>query len=280
MDLAASLDHVGPLTRSSRDAGLVMQAIAGIDANDPTSLHDPVQDMVSGANEGVKGLRIGVDELYTTDGLEPSFSQAVINGLDVLEKLGAEIVPVKMPDRLRDYMEAWPVICASEAATAHAGTYPSRADEYGPWFREWLRRGASYSAADYAKAHELRLMCNAELANTMNGLDLLACPSTALAAFPVTPGDMYGPIPDDRDPWSGRFTMPHDYAGLPTIALPAGLTDDGLPASMQLVGHRLSEPLLVQAGTAFETCHRLSHDLHPPDYGTSALVESVGVRLF
>lgn len=263
MDLAPSLDHVGPLTRSSRDAGLVLQVISGLDPEDVTSLSDDVPDMVSGVGDGVRGLRIGHDERYTTEDMEPSFAQAVLDGVQVLEKLGAEIVPVKMSERLRDYMEAWPVICASEAALSHAETYPARADEYGQWFREWLRRGSSYSSTDYAKANELRLMCNAELANTMRDIDVLVCPSTARAAFPVTSDEMYGPIPEDRDPWSGRFTMPHDYAGLPTIALPAGMTEDGLPASMQLVGHRLTEPLLVRAGDAFEKATAF-HTLHPP----------------
>ncbi len=263
MDLAASLDHVGPLTRSSRDAGLVLQAISGLDPNDPTSLGDPVPDMVADVGKSIAGIRVGHDERYTTEDVEPSFAQAVLDGVAILESLGAEIVPVSMPERLRDYLEVWPVICASEAAAAHAETYPSRSKEYGPWFREWLRRGSSYSSTDYARAHELRLQCNGELQQTMRDIDLMVCPATSRAAYPVTDDDMYGPIPEDRDPWASRFTVPHDYAGLPTITLPAGLTTDGLPASLQLAGHRLSEPLLVQAGAAFEaaTDH---HDLHPP----------------
>ncbi len=263
MDLAPSLDHVGPLTRSSRDAGLVMQAISGLDPNDPTTLHDEVPDLTARVSEGVRGVRIGYDEGYTTVDVEPSFAQAVVEGVRVLESLGAEIVPVKMPDRLREYMGAWPVICSSEAAVAHAETYPSRAAEYGPWFGEWLRRGSSYSSREYARAHELRLMCNAELRNTMRGIDLLACPATARSAYPVTAEGMYGPIPAERDPWESRFTAPHDYAGLPTISLPAGLTGDGVPASLQLVGHHLAEPLLVRAGSAFEAATEF-HNLHPP----------------
>lgn len=263
MDLAPSLDHVGPLARSSRDAGIVLQAISGFDPNDPTSLFDEVPDMTAGVGAGVRGLRIGYDERYTTEDMEPSFARAVSDGVGVLEKLGAEIVPVRMPERLREYLNAWPVICASEAAAAHAETYPSRAEEYGPWFREWLRRGSSFTAIEYAQSHELRLMCNAELRNTMRGIDLLACPATAKAAYSVTAEEMYGPIPSDRDPWASRFSVPHDYAGLPTITLPAGLTADGLPAALQLVGHHLSEPLLVQAGSAFEDATDF-HNLHPP----------------
>jgi amidase len=260
--LAESLDHVGPLTRSSADAGIVLQAIAGWDANDPTSLPDPVPNMLAGVGQGVQGLRIGWDEAYATQDMAPDFAQAVAAGVRVMESLGAAIVPVKMPARLREYLEAWPVLCASEALAAHRATFPSRAREYGPWFREWLERGARYSGADYAQANTLRAACVGELRLTLRGIDLLACPSTAQAAQPITAAQAYGPIPPDRDPWQSRFTVPTDFAGLPTIALPCGLSEVGLPLSLQLVGHALSEPLLVQAGDAYEKATEW-HALHP-----------------
>jgi amidase len=260
--LAESLDHVGPLTRSSADAGIVLQAIAGWDANDPTSLPDPVPNMLAGIGQGVQGLRIGWDEAYATQDMAPDFAQAVAAGVRVMESLGAAIVPVKMPARLREYLEAWPVLCASEALAAHRATFPSRAREYGPWFREWLERGARYSGADYAQANTLRAACVGELRLTLRGIDLLACPSTAQAAQPITAAQAYGPIPPDRDPWQSRFTVPTDFAGLPTIALPCGLSEVGLPLSLQLVGHALSEPLLVQAGDAYEKATEW-HALHP-----------------
>lgn len=263
--LAESLDHVGPLARSSADAGIVLQAIAGLDANDPTSLPDPVPDMLAGIGKGVQGIRIGWDEVYATQDMAPDFAQAVAAGVRVMESLGAEIVPVKMPARLREYLHAWPVLCASEALAAHCETYPSRADEYGPWFREWLERGASYSGADYAQANTLRAACVGELRLTLQGVDLLACPSTAQAAHPITAEQAYGPIPLDRDPWQSRFTVPTDFAGLPTIALPCGLSEAGLPLSLQFVGHALSEPLLVQAGDAYEQATEW-HTLHPPGW--------------
>jgi len=263
MPLAASLDHVGPLTRCARDAAIVLQAIAGTDDADLTSLPHEVPDMLAGAGKGVSGRRIGYDERYTFEDMEPSFAQAVADGVRMLESLGARIVPVRMPERLRDYVAAWPTICGAEGAAAHAETYPSRADDYGPFFREWLRRGAAFSATDYAQAHELRLNCNGEFRKLMRDVDLLACPATPKAAYPVSADFLYGPIPSDRDPWTGRFTVPHDYAGLPTITLPAGLTSDGLPAALQLVGHHLSEPLLVQVAVAFEDATDF-HTLHPP----------------
>ena len=263
LDLAQSLDHVGPLTRSSADAGIVLQAIAGRDDEDPTTLLEPVPDMLAGLEKGVKGLRIGWDETYASAGLTSDHAGAVRRGVNVMAELGAEIVPVTMPERLAEYLPAWQVLCTSEALDAHRAHFPSRAEAYGPWFREWLERGASYSAADYAAANNLRAACNGELRRTMAEVDLFACPSTPNAAHPVTPDISYGPIPEDRDPWQTRFTVPMDFAGLPTISLPCGLSDDGLPLSVQFVGHHLAEPLLVQAGAAFEDATDW-HQMHPP----------------
>ena len=262
MDLAPSLDHVGPLARSSVDAGIMLQAISGQDPNDPTTLSGDVPDMLAGIGQGVSQLRIGWDEDYSSTDMETSFYEAVTNGVKILESLGATIIPVKMPEIMRDAMDAWPVICTTEAALAHSSTYPSESDHYGPFFKEWLEIGSGYSAKDYAEAHQTRLMMNGELENTMAGIDVLACPSTARASYPVTPELLYGPIPPDRDPWSGRFTVPYDFAGLPTIALPCGLNTDGMPVSLQIAGHHLSEPLLVQIGDAFESASDF-HNLHP-----------------
>lgn len=269
LDLAASLDHVGPLTRCSLDAGIVFDAIAGPDPDDPTTLAGPVE--VAGAppqlsdSRPLAGLRIGFDPNYASEDVAADFATAVANAVDVLASLGATIEPVTMPARLREYMAAWQVLCSAEAAHAHRAFYPARADEYGPWFREWLRRGTSYTATDYAAAHALRQACNGEMAAVMADIDMLACPSTPGEAYPVTPEISYGPIPASRDPWSSRFTVPADYAGLPALVLPCGLSQRGLPLSFQLVGHPLTEAALVRAGCAFErqtTFHRLT----PPGY--------------
>jgi len=263
VSLAESLDHVGPLVRRSADAGIMLQAIAGRDPADATSLPDPVPDMLEGIGKGVKGIRIGWDRDYASTDVATDFADAVAKGVEVMEGLGARIVPVRMPGRLREYLEAWPVLCSSEAVAAHAATYPARAGEYGPWFRQWLDHGAAHTASDYARAHSLRLQCVGELRLTMLGIDVLACPSTARAAYPVTPEQMYGPIPADRVPWDSRFTAPYNFSGLPSIAVPCGLSEDGLPLSLQFVGHALSEPLLVQAGDAYERATRW-HELNPP----------------
>ncbi len=265
MDLAQSLDHVGPLTRSALDAGLVLEAIAGIDPNDPTTLPAMVPDMAQISAEGIKGLRIGWDEEYASSDMDDDYARAVVAAVEVMERLGAEIVPVKMPERLREYMDAWPVICSSEAAAAHAETYPARADEYGPWLRGWLEKGANQTGADYARAQSLRTACTSEMRLMMFGIDVLALPGSPTSAGEVDAEIMYGPIPTDRDPWNARYTVPFDYSGLPTISLPCGLDDDGLPVSLQFAGHHLSEPQLVQVGAAYESVTEW-HDMHPPGW--------------
>ena len=263
LDLAQSLDHVGPLTRSAIDAGIIMQTISGSDVNDPTALLDPVPDMLMNVESGIKGIRIGWDSEYSSRDIEADFAVAVADGLKIMSELGAEIIEVSMPKKLREYMQAWPVLCSSEAAFAHQEFYPERSEDYGLWFREWLRQGASYSAIDYARAQESRQECNGALMGTMDGIDLLLCPSTPRAAYPYTEKNAYGPIPQNRDPWDSRFTVPMDFSGLPTIALPCGLNANQLPLSLQLVGNRLSEPLLVQAGAAFQSVTNF-HKLRPP----------------
>ena len=258
--LAESLDHVGPMTRSAADAGLMLQVLAGQDPNDPTSLDAPVPDTLSGLGQGVAGIRIGIDERYIGDGVDAEVAQAVLDGARLLESMGARLVPVLMPDT-DDFCRDWSVLCSVEAAAAHGETFPSRADEYGPWFRGWLEKGHGYTAVDYARAHHGRLACNGILAGIFAEIDVLVCPSMTTLPGRVTHEELYGPMMGDDWTW-GRFTIPYDFNGAPTISLPAGLSSEGLPLSIQFVGKHLSEPLLVQIGDSYERA--TEHKLLPP----------------
>ena len=253
---------MGPLTRSVADAGITLQAIAGYDANDPTSLADPVPNMLDGIDQGIKGLRIGFDERYATQGIDLELATSVRAAVELLAGLGAEIVDVELPD-MEPYVTAWPTLCSAEAVAAHRATYPSRRDDYGPWFRGWLDKGAAVTGAEYAEANTLRLESNGHLRTAFQNIDLLACPSMSAPPHPVTPEEMYGALPSDRAPKFQRFTAPFDYNGAPTLSVPCGMTTDTLPLSLQLVGHHLSEQLLCRVGHAFEKATEW-HILHPP----------------
>jgi amidase len=242
-----------------------MQVISGEDPNDPTSLLAPVPNLLETVNKGLTGLKIGWDQEYSSQDIETDFTEAMSAALNIMRDLGAEIVEVSMPKRLREYLAAWPVLCGSEAADAHRDFFPDRNSEYGLWFKEWLERGEKFSSKDYVRAQEARMLCNGELYKTMEGIDLLLCPSSPRAAYPYTEEDAYGPIPKNRDPWDSRFTVPMDFSGLPTIAMPCGFNKDGLPLSCQLVGHKLSEQLLIQAGATYQRATDW-HTYRPPGW--------------
>ena len=248
--LAESMDHVGPLTRRSADAAVMLQAIAGHDPKDPTSLPVPVPNMEKHLNDGVKGVRIGFDEQGIRQHTDAELAEAVTSGVRVLEQLGAEVIEIQMPD-LDEFLSAWPTLCSAEAVLAHEATYPSRGDEYGPWFRGWLDMGAKVSGAEYARANNLRAACNGRFREIFETIDVLACPSMPGPPFPVTPEESYGPM-DAYDPALQRFTIPFDFNGTPTLSVPCGFNQDSLPLSLQFVGHPLSEPLLCQVGHAYE----------------------------
>jgi amidase len=258
--LAESMDHVGPMTRSVADAGIILEAIAGFDPNDPTSLPNPVPNMLEGIGQDLQGVRIGFDAHYATHDIDGELADAVRAGVGVLADQGAEIVEVEMPD-VDEYVSAWPTLCATEAVVAHAATYPLLRNSYGPWFRGWLDMGAQVTGAAYAKANNLRAACTGHLRRVFSDIDVLVCPSMSAPPHVVTEEGLYGPY-EPRDPKFQRFTVPFDYNGAPTLSVPCGMNSEGLPLSIQFVGKHLTEPLLCRVGHAYESATPW-HNLHP-----------------
>jgi amidase len=249
--LAESLDHVGPLTRSSSDAGIILEAIAGLDPNDPTTLPSPSKNILDEIDKSIKGVRIGVDRQYIQQDVDPEVSQSVLDAIQILAELGAQIVDVKMPD-VDQYLDFWPTLCSAEALYAHQKFYPSRRDEYGPYFQGWLDMGASVTGAAYAEANNQRNECNGLVRLAFQGIDALACPSTVSPAHPISMDQMYGPRNETRGTGFQKFSVPFDYNGAPTLSVPCGFSKDGMPISLQLVGQHLSEALLCRIGHAYE----------------------------
>ncbi len=244
--LAASLDHIGPMTRSVADAAAMLGVIAGGDPRDPTALHAPVPDYAAAVGRGARGLRIGVDERYAADGMDAEVAGLVMATIEVLRQLGAEIVAVTVPPT-EGLIAQWNATCAAEAAVGHKGLYPERAAEYGPALAAFLEAGRKLPATAYAAAHEARLGFSGELRAVFEDIDLLLTPTlgvpTPSLTLPSAPAAAAAVM---------RFTAPFDYSGSPTISVPCGFTADGMPASLQLVGRHLEEETLIAAGAAYE----------------------------
>jgi len=272
LPLAESLDHVGPMTRSVADAAIMFEAIAGYDANDATTLREPLPNMREQLDGGVAGLRIGFDRAYALDGVDRGLARAIEAAVSQLRQLGAEIVNVQMPE-LSQVLATWPVICAADAAQAHRADYPSRANEYGEYFREFLEMGASVDATTLANARAVREAFSAHFVAVLSTVDAVVSPAAG-APFEV-PSDLQY---QSMSAWNAEraqryqrlgitqpdtaFTFPHDLAGTPALALPCGVSDSGIPYTMQLAGSPLSEAMLCRIGHAYENATRW-HELHP-----------------
>ena len=248
--LSETLDHIGPMTRHVGDAAAMLGALAGVDDQDPTSLNANVPDYLGGLADGVRGVKIGVDEQFNSLDVDASVAEALNTVINVLRGEGAEIVPISVPPH-DAVVDSWLPICAAEAALAHHETYPALADEYGPVTGDLLAAGVAFSAADYARATIIRRNFSGQLARLFDDVDLIAAP-----AMVVPP-----PRLDEMDNLLGapgalerliRVTSPFDHSGSPTLSLPCGFTDAGAPLGFQLIGRHLDEGLLLLAGHAFE----------------------------
>ena len=271
LELAGSLDHIGPMARSVADTVIMFEAIAGVDANDASTRTEPVEPILSVLNEDIGGVRLGFDRRYASEGVEPAVSDAVGEALNTLVRLGAEVVEVEMPPTP---FADWRPLCAYEAAKAHAANYPSRADEYGPYFREFLAYGAAVTDEEYAEASNRRAAFTEQFDMLLAQIDALVCPSN-VTALPVVDGMGYDSmsafgdaliaIAERFDPPLGSiqlFTAPADFAGTPTISLPCGFTTEGAPHSLQLVGRDLSEAMLCRIAYGYEQATAW-HTMHP-----------------
>lgn len=259
-ELAASLDHIGTMARSAKDAGLVLGVIAGRDDRDPTALQDPVPDYLSSADDGVKGLRIGIDANWNTDDVSDETVVMLTDAISAFTALGAEFVAMRMPD-ITQTIADWTPNCAIEAAVAHGATYAKHKDQYGAILSAVIETGRTLSATDYQKI----LLRRAELRGRVNVLlttiDMMLTPVQPFAPLTLADIQSLGAQPELIAKLQ-RYTCPFDMTGHPTITLPGGFTTQGLPLGFQLVAPHLGEASLVRAGTAFQSVTSW-HQQHP-----------------
>ncbi len=259
--LADTLDHIGPMTRSVADAAAILGIIAGQDPDDPTASSEPVPDYLAEIGESIAGARVGFDETYCTKYVDEQVSAAILSALETLKSLGAEILPVTVPE-VGQLEAGWAVTCGVEVAMAHAETYPAQADRYGDALKGIIDIGRAATAEQYATQEIRRREFKGGFDALFDEVDLVICPSMPGPAPAADP--LGGRAVEGDEPMRAlRFTAPFDYAGNPTLSLPWGFAENGLPLSVQLVAPDFGEATLIRIGHALEQAAPW-HTQHPP----------------
>ena len=251
LPLGYSLDHVGPLGRSVRDAALGLNVIAGHDPLDPTSSRRPVVDYVPGPDCTIGRVRIGVPDSFFFDRLDGEVEAAVRGGLARAESLGAEIRPIRLPDM--EALNAIARIILLSEASAVAEPYPQDRSLYGADVRALLDQGRLVPATDYINAQRLRRRIRREFDRVWKEVDCLITPATPIPAPRI--GDTtvrLGGREEDVRLAATRLVRPVNALGYPALSLPCGLSAAGLPVGMQIIGPAFEEALVLRVGAALE----------------------------
>jgi aspartyl-tRNA(Asn)/glutamyl-tRNA(Gln) amidotransferase subunit A len=257
--LSWTLDHCGPMTWTVEDAAIMLQAIAGYDAKDPTSSRAPVPDYATALIEDVKGMTIGVPRhFFFAD--DPHIDREILavveTALKTLQELGARVIEVNIPS-LHYAGATQPVIMLSEAFAYHARKLRSKPEEFGDMVRARFRMGALFTSGEYVQAQRVRNVIKREFANALQQVDLIASPTMSNPAPAFQGIDV---MTTARVP---SFTGPYNLTGMPAISVPCGFTSKGLPVGLQLAGKPFDEPTVFRAAYTFQQRVRL-FDKRPP----------------
>ena len=246
LPLSWSLDHVGPMTRTVEDAAIVLQAIAGRDADDASTVGEPVPDYMQMLRQGVQGLRIGIPKEFFFENLHPEVESAVRSAIGLLGEMGADLTEADVP-LISEIPGGVTAIMLPEALAYHQKWMSERPDDYGDDVRYRLELGATFLAVHYVQAQRFREMAVAAWREEVfPKVDLIVTPTTPITARPIEEGDLqvtFNLI---------RFTNPLNFLGVPAISIPCGFTGEGLPVGLQLVGRWWDEASVLRAAYAYE----------------------------
>lgn len=272
---ASSLDHIGPLTKTVRDAALVLRTIAGRDPMDSTSADVPVSDYVAELDKPVRGLKVGVAKEYFGEGLEPEVRSSIEAAIQKLAQLGCEIVEVSLP-HTRYAIPTYYLIATAEASSNLArydgvrygfrarGVHTlsemyrrSRDEGFGAEVKRRIMLGtyalsAGYYDAYYLKAQKVRTLLTRDFQEAFRQVDAILTPTSPTAAFKL------GEKVDDPLAMylADIYTVTADLAGIPGISIPCGETREHLPIGLQILGKHFDEATVLRLAHAFEQAGR------------------------
>jgi aspartyl-tRNA(Asn)/glutamyl-tRNA(Gln) amidotransferase subunit A len=274
---ASSLDHPGPLARTVRDAAILLGAMAGHDPRDSTSAPVPVPDFATALTGDIRGLKIGIPREFRADGMPAEIEALWQQGAEWLRAAGAEPVEISLP--MTKYALAAYYIIAPAEASSNLARYDgvkyglrvpgdslddmyelTRAAGFGAEVRRRVLIGtyvlsAGYYHAYYLKAQKVRTLIARDFAAGFDKVDCLLTPVAPSAAFAI------GEKSDDPIAMylNDVFTVPANLAGLPAVSVPAGLSADGLPLGLQVIGRAFDEVMVLRVGEVIERAAGFTH---------------------
>ena len=269
---ASSLDQIGPLSKNVADCAVMLNAVAGYDPADSTSVPEDVPDYTAGLQKGLKGVRVGIPLEYSaTAGMDPEVAAAVDNAVKVIEDLDAEKIEVSLPHT--EYAVAAYYVIAPSEASSNLARYDgvkyglreadqneliqmyrrTRSQGFGPEVQRRIIIGtyclsAGYYDAYYGKASQVRTLIMEDFRKVFETCDVVACPVAPAPAFKIgekvdDPLTMY---------LSDIFTLSANLAGIPGMSVPCGFSKQGLPIGLQLLGKHFDEEMLLKVAYNFE----------------------------
>jgi aspartyl-tRNA(Asn)/glutamyl-tRNA(Gln) amidotransferase subunit A len=273
---ASSLDQAGPMTRTVRDAAIMLRAMAGHDPKDSTSVPRPVPDYEAALTGDVRGLRIGIPKEYRVDGMPAEIEALWQKGVDWLKAAGASTVEISLPHT--SYALPTYYIIAPAEASSNLARYDgvrfglrvdgedlidmyenTRAEGFGAEVRRRVMIGtyvlsAGYYDAYYLKAQRVRSLIARDFKQAFEKVDVVLAPTAPSAAFAL------GEKMDDPIAMylNDVFTVPASLAGLPGVSVPAGLSADGLPLGLQLIGRPFDEETVLRAAGVLEAAAQVT----------------------
>ena len=247
--LGFSLDHMGPLTRSVRDAAVVLNVIAGFDPRDDTSSRRPVENYLPTPGAGIRGVRIGVPENFYFDHLDEDVDAAVRRTVREAASLGAKLVEVRLPSIGAINAVARLVLLAE--ASAVLGPHLHRRADIGPDVLALLEEGRLIAATDYIDGQRLRRLYQRQFRDAMRSVDCIVTPTTPLTAPRIgqATATIRGQTEDVRLA-STRLVRGINLLGLPALSIPCGADRNNLPAALQIVGKPFGEAMILRVGDA------------------------------
>lgn len=267
---ASSLDQAGPVAKTVRDAAILLATMAGHDGKDSTSVDVPVPDYEAALGKSIKGMKVGVPKEYRVDGVSEEVDQLWQQGIDWLKDAGAEIKTISLP-HTKYALPAYYIVAPAEASSNLArydgvrygvrvpgddviDTYEkTRQAGFGAEVKRRIMVGtyvlsAGYYDAYYLKAQKVRTLIKQDFDAAWNDVDVVLTPTTPNPAFAFgeKSGDPLAMYLEDI------FTVTVNMAGLPGLSVPAGLSNQGTPLGLQLIGKPFDETTLFQAGEVLE----------------------------